>query len=98
MNRIKILNEIINTINEVIKVKKNKDITDHDLESAIKMINSMASNQEEIIDILRDLLEHIDRFNYNVDYQNKIITCIIKIYKDLITFDEECLRILSMRR
>ena len=95
MNKAWLVNEIFKAICEVIRTKKECEITVQDLKHANKLLSENAANNEDKIGLLTNFIEEVKVLP--MDEQQKVIFCIIKLYEDFLSFNEECIRILKMK-
>ena len=91
-----IIDEIIEIIRELICIKKESQITIQDLNHATQLSKEAAQNQEDLIFLLEDFINEIKKLRK--EEQEKVLSCIMKIYKELFAFDEECSRIIDMKK
>jgi hypothetical protein len=95
MNRAWLVNEIVMAICEVIRTKKECEITVQDLKHANKLLSENAVDHEDKIGLLTNFIEEVKVLP--MDEQQKVVFCITKIYEDFLSFNEECIRILQMK-
>lgn len=88
--------KIIDAIADIIRIKKEHEITMQDLHQAKKYLEEAATNQQDLI----ELLQQISAATQSLPKQErqKIYRCVATLYQNMIAFEEECLRILNLRK
>ena len=91
-----IIIEIIEAICEVARAKKEAEITIQDLDYANRLFNDISTDRENTINLLEELVVEMKSFSNKE--QEKVLSCITKIFMANLDFDNECLRIINMRK
>lgn len=94
MDRSFLVISIINAIREVIPVKIEHEITMQDLGHANDFFKEAVSNQAEFIALMEEIAAATQ--SLPVVERKKIYCCIARMYRNMIAFDDECIRILNL--
>lgn len=87
--------KIIDAIADVIRVKKEFEITMQDLHQANEYLKEAIANQEDLIEVLQQI--SVATQSLPKQERQKIYRCVAKLYRNMIAFEEECLRIINFR-
>ena len=96
MDRSLFILSIIQAIGDVIRVKKEHEITIQDLHQANDFMQEVVKNQEDFVQLMQEI--SVVTQSLNQTERQKIYRCIAKIYRNMIEFDEECIRIVNSRK
>ena len=95
MDRRLVFGELLEAITEVVRIKKENDITIQDLHYANKLFQKVACNQEELLLFMQEFAKM--SVSLKEQQRRKVLHCILTMYKEQYAFDHEILRILQMR-
>jgi hypothetical protein len=83
-------------IADVIRIKKEHEITLQDLHQANEYLKEAVLSQEDLIELLQQI--SVATQSLPKQERQKIYRCVVTLYQNMIAFEEECLRILDFRR
>ena len=86
-----LLLSLLDSIQAIIREKKDYEIDIKDLEHAKTIFQEILSEHDDLIKFLDDLKPSMQNMSKND--KERVLKCICKLYVEVISFEEECLRV-----